>query len=101
MQVTVCDLCEKRIEPFALNVKHNGTRFRISVQKANGNMRGRCWKLIDLCESCFIKILQSMVAQPEEAPSVAQEARQDTAEAGEQQATSQRQNAQGGTSPGC
>lgn len=70
MQITVCDFCRKETTPYSLAGKSDNVAYRFLVEKPNEAFeRGVHWKKVDICESCFVNLLEKML--DERAPSMA------------------------------
>ncbi len=67
MQITICDKCKKEIDAFELSIQsEDSTRYRFLVQKVSdrtGRVRRIWWKGVDVCQECFLKLLEELATK--------------------------------------
>lgn len=75
MKITVCDICEKRLDEWELSSVIGEDRFRVVVQKYRGTAStgNSCWKVVECCSSCMVDLVRKVAESGRKPPQIVME----------------------------
>lgn len=62
MKITVCDICEKKLDKWELSSTIGEQRFRVVVQQYRGTAStgNAYWKTVECCSACMIDLIRNV-----------------------------------------